>query len=79
MLKRLFALALILTTTNACTRTVYVHEELPVYPRPTLPKLADAELSCLPDGVYARLARRDHEWRKHVEKLEVVIKSTHGE
>jgi hypothetical protein len=36
----------------------------------------DAELECLPDDVYRRIAGRDMEKEFYIERLELIIKST---
>lgn len=46
--------------------------------RPALPTIMAAELTCLSDAAYERLATRNRLQRQYAEALEVIIKSTHS-
>jgi hypothetical protein len=54
----------------------YIQAPLPMPPRPNMPVFTDAELECLPDDVYRRIAMRDMEKEFYIERLELIIKST---
>ena len=49
---------------------------LPLPPRPVLPAIKSAELACLSDGTYERIAHRNRLIRQYAEELELIIKST---
>ena len=61
-----------------CTQQpVYTQTELPLPPRPLLPAITAAELTCLPDDTYKRLVSRERTMLDHTNILEAIIKSTH--
>jgi len=45
-------------------------------PKPYMPSITDAELSCISDEAYHRLANRDLAQQHYSLRLEAVIKST---
>ena len=53
-----------------------IQTALPLPVRPVLASISSAELTCLTDDVYARLAARNRLQRQYAEQLEVIIKST---
>mgnify|MGYP003114147680 CR=1 FL=1 len=59
------------------TETVFVQDPLPLPDRPQLPLMPSDEMQCLSDEAYEGLAVRDAMLRKHVERLEDVIRTTH--
>ena len=61
------------------TKTVFVQEPLPVPDRPTLPRIPADDMACLPDEAYEALAVRDAALQAHVRRLEVIIRTTHGQ
>lgn len=68
----LFVSAAILAT--SCVR--YAQAPLPLPPRPDMPAFTDAEIRCLEDNVYNRVAGRDMGHRLYIDRLESVIKTT---
>jgi len=74
MTRILFLIAIILVT-NACTPNI-VNTPLPLPPKPYIARITDADLMCLADPVYQRLAQRDLALRHYQKRLEAVIKST---
>lgn len=77
-----FALISIITglMIHGCTAPEPVpimQQALPLTTRPALPPIMSAELTCLSDDVYERLATRNRMLRQYAEELEVIIKSTH--
>jgi hypothetical protein len=54
-----------------------MQQALPLPTRPALPAIMSAELTCLSDEAYERLATRNRMLRQYAEELEVIIKSTH--
>ena len=75
MLKTTLMTGLISILLIGCGR-VHVSHELIVPNRPALPRVADKDLSCIPDRAYRALVQRDMELRHHVERLETIIEST---
>lgn len=53
-----------------------IQTALPLPTRPVLPAISAAELTCLADDVYWRLATRNRLLRQYAEDLETIIKST---
>lgn len=59
------------------TETLLLQEPLPLPDRPILPLTPSEEMQCLSDEAYEALAARDAILRKHTERLESIIRSTH--
>jgi uncharacterized lipoprotein YajG len=74
-LKLLSAAAAILTLTSCAATCKTTALSVPV--EPTLMRVSDAELMCLSDNVYSKLARRDVQRRQYGEELKAIIESTH--
>jgi len=62
-----------------CTHTEYVQTPLPRPPRPNVPTLSGDQLQCLSDDAYKAIVNRDRAKTEHIERLESVIESTHGD
>jgi len=76
----LFLWAVVLTA--GCTtqpERVYVQEPLPVPPAPATPEIPAEELECLDQDAYVRLVERDVVLQSHIERLEDIIRTTHGD
>lgn len=60
-------------------RVEYVQTRLSAPESPAIPRISDAELSCTSDNVYGKLSNMHLILTNHIEKLEAIIKTTHGE
>ena len=70
----LAALAMVLAVTSCATRLEYQPVPAWLVPsRPTLPAVSAAELACLSDETYARLATRDRLRAQHEAELRALI------
>lgn len=70
---------LIMTGLTGCQETKpiqIIQTALPLPPRPVLPAIKSADLACLSDGTYERIAHRNRLIRQYAEELELIIKST---
>lgn len=77
--KHIWLIALILTMTGAACQGPAPIPQLVALnrpARPVLPAISAAELGCLTDDVYRRLAERNRLQRQYAEELEVIIDST---
>ena len=74
---RLMKLSLIAITLviSACAANA-VTAPLPMPSRPDMPTVTDADLQCVSDAVYRRLAKKDLAYKYYTERLQAVIKST---
>jgi len=61
--------------TSACT-PVYVSAPLPMPQKVDMPGITNADIECVTNNVYRRLAERDYAHKKYEARLEAVIKST---
>jgi len=68
-------LSVIISVISACS-THPVSVALPLPPKPDMPSITDAELACLSNAVYRRLARRDLALVQYQQRLEAIIQST---
>lgn len=77
---KLAAASVIILSLTGCatkTETVFLQYSLPLPDRPNLPLMPSDEMQCLSDEAYEGLAVRDATLRKHVERLEDIIRTTH--
>ena len=51
--------------------------KLPLPPEANLPKLTDAELACVTDHTYEKIATLDNQCKERIKTLENIIKTTH--
>jgi hypothetical protein len=75
----LYALILIMTGLTGCPTPLpaQVFQEPLIRPaRPVLPAIKAADLQCLSDATYERLAARNRLTRQYAEQLELIIDST---
>jgi len=72
----LLMLGLALTACTTPEPVQIMPQALPLPTRPALPSITSAELTCLSDEAYDRLATRNRMLRQYAEELEVIIKST---
>jgi hypothetical protein len=78
----LCALILIMTGLTGCPAPLpaqIIQEPLTRPLRPVLPAIKAAELQCLSDETYFRLAARNRLARQYTEQLELIIDSTKDE
>lgn len=74
-----FVIAMVLAALAACTPTVdvrYVTRELTRPPRPVLPKVAEADLSCVSQDTYQKLYDRQRLISEYAKTLEAIVDST---
>jgi hypothetical protein len=72
------AMFLLAAALAGCTPPVrQVSQPLPLPERPLLPRVYDAELSCLSDETYRRVVERERLRREYAETLETIIRATH--
>lgn len=70
----LAALAMVMAVTSCATRRDYQPVPAWLVPaRPTLPTVAAADLSCLSDETYARLATRDRVRALEIAELRAIL------
>jgi len=69
-------LLIVITLMISACRTDYITAPLPLPSMLSSPTVTDAELRCLSDSVYRRLAMRDLACRNYNQRLEAVIQST---
>lgn len=70
----LLSVAIILLT-SACS-PAYITPRLPMPMKPGMPQLTNADLECVSDDVYFRVAGRDLAHSQYEKRLEAVIRST---
>lgn len=71
-------MALIAFALSGCAQpTRHVSQPLPLPERPLLPRVYEAELSCLSAETYRRVVERERLRREYAETLEIIIRSTH--
>ena len=76
MLRKPILAAIILSGLSACYTPVG-NPVLPLPPPLVLPVIQEAELQCLPDDAYLRLAESYTMLKARVKTLEAIIRSTH--
>lgn len=54
----------------------YITPQLPMPEKPDMPTITNADIQCVEDAAYWRIARRDLAHRQYAGRLEAVIKST---
>jgi len=75
----LSVMILIMTGLTGCPSPLpaqVIQEPLTRPPRPVLPAIKSADLQCLSDDTYLRLAQRNRLQRHYAEQLELIIDST---
>lgn len=70
---------LLLLLASCSAQPQYIDAPLYMPPIPLLPAIEDKELLCLSEPAYKALVKRDLLLQQHIEKLRLIIKSTHDE
>ena len=70
---------IILSLAGCATKTevFFSQDPLPLPDRPHLPLISSEEMQCLSEKTYEGLAVRDATLKKHIDRLEDIIRTTH--
>lgn len=74
---RLFCIGMLLLLASCSAQPQYLDAPLYMPPKPVLPSIEAKELLCLSEPAYKALVKRDLLLQQHIEKLRLIIKSTH--
>jgi len=69
ILALIFAMAVVAGCGKVCTKP-----DFKVPPRPSLPTISEAELTCLSDASFALVLKREQMRRNYAQDLEVIVK-----